>query len=230
MNVRNMTIGWNSKNLWLTIFAVIIFLIIFRLCSNVHSGDWEKPKDYMWIFKDSVKKDIDTTFYFSWVKKRDIYNHFIYKGHYFITLWDFKDLYPLDLDDVIINSKVSLDELDTSDGKGEVLNSKSSPKIAIRFGRTFHNKIKINLDNNSDILKRIEKENYKGFYGIVNKMTFSNGSNEDCIQFLYPKGKEQTLLLLCKRNPEVYLIIIESQDSINYKFDENILNILDLEK
>jgi hypothetical protein len=225
-----MTVKWNSEKLWIAIFAAMISLLVFHVCSNTHSADWKRSKDYLWIFKDSVKKDIDTNFNFSWIKKRDIYNHFIYKGHYLITLWDFKDLYPLGLDNVIINTNVTLDKLDTYYGKGEVLNSKSSPKTAIRFGRTFHNKIKINLDNNSEILKKIETNNYKGFYGVVNEMTFANESDEDYIQFLYPEGRIPTLLLLYKKSPELYMIIIESNDNINYKFDEKILDILNLKK
>jgi hypothetical protein len=225
-----MVIKWNSKRLWIAIFAVMISLLIFHVCSNVHNGDWKRSKDYLWIFKDSIKKDIDTNFTYSWVKKRDIYNHFIYQGHYLITLWDFKDLYKLDLDDAIINSNVTLDKLDTYYGKGEVLNSKSSPKIAIRFGRTFHNKIKINLDNNSEILKKIETKNYKGFYGVVNEMTFTNESDEDYIQFIYPDGKIPTLLIVYKKLTGFYIIIIESNDNLNYKFDDKILEILNLNK
>lgn len=223
-------INWYSKKIWVAIFAVIISLLLVHLCSNAHRGNWNKSKEYMWIFKDSVKKDIDTTISFSWIKKRDICNDFIYKGHYLITLWDFKDLYSLDLDDVIINSNVTINDIDISGGKGEILNSKSSPKTVVKFGKTFHTKIKISLDASSTILKNISSNNYKGFYGIVNKMSFTNESDDDYIQFIYPDGKIPTVFLAYKNKSGLYLIIIESNNNTNFKFDETILDILDIEK
>jgi len=225
-----MIVKWNSKKLWIAIFAAMISLLVFHICSNTHSGDWKKSKDYMCIFKDSVKKDIDTTISYSWIKKRDICSHFIYKGHYLITLWDFKDLYPLDLNDVYINTNVKIKDIDTYFGKGEILDSKSSPKTVIKFGRTFHTKLKINLDDSSKVLKTLISKNYKGFYGIVNEMSFTNESDEDYIQFVYPEGKLPTLLIAFKKMTGFYVIIIESNDYFNYKFDDNILGILNLNK
>jgi hypothetical protein len=223
-------INWYSKKLWIAIIAVLIFALFFHIRCNKHSEDWNMSKDYMWIFKDSIKKDIDTTISFSWVNKRDICNHFIYKGHYLITLWDFKDLYPLNLNDVVINTNVTIKDIDTYYGKGEVLDSKGSPKTVVKFGRTFHTKININLDYNSKIINNLSSKNYKGFYGIVNEMSFTNESEEDYIQFIYPDGKIPTLLLLYKNMNGFYVIIIESNDNINFKFDDTILEILNLEK
>jgi hypothetical protein len=202
--------------------------MIFHVCSNLHSVDFNKGKDYMWIFKDSIKNDIDTNYRFSWIKKRDICNHFIYKGHYLITLWDFKDLYPLDLSDASINSNMIVPDVDTDYGKGEVLNSESSPKTIIRFGITFNSKININLDDSSKIIKKLFSSNYIGFYGIVNKMSFTNESNEGYIQFVYPAGKMLTILLLYKTENRFYVLIVETNDNINYKFDDNIIDIFNL--
>ena len=217
----------NWLKIWYVIIVLLVSLFIYHLCNNAHRSSWNMSKNYMWIFKDSVKKDIDTTISFSWIKEQDICSHFIYKRGFIITLWDFKDLYPLDLKDVSINTNVFINDIDVTGGKGEILNSKTSPQTVVKFGETFHTKININLDDKSTILTTLESDNYKGFNGVVNKMSFTNELNDDYIEFIYPKGKEPTLLLAYKNKSGFYLIIIELRNT-NLKLDESILNIFNI--
>lgn len=218
----------NVKRILLITVFIFISLSLFHYCSNAYHGSWKKSKNYMWIFKDSIKNKINTDFSFSWYRKSDVCSYFIYNGHYPITVWDFKDLPSLELNNITINSHTVFKKIEIGFGKGVILNPNSNPKVAVNFGATFLNKLKINLDDSSKIIRTISTKNYKGFYGIINRMTLTNSSNKDCIQFLYPDGPIPTLLILYKKNLDLYLIKVESNDNAHYKFDENILKIFNL--
>lgn len=193
----------------------------------MHHHDREMGKNYMWIFKDSIKADIDTFVRSSWVKERDIKNSFVYKGNYPITVWDFKDLYSADLKDASINSNVNIPDLDISWGSGEILSSNCNPQTYVKYGPTFDNKINVNLDSASIIYKNIESENYKGFVGLVNRMAFTNGKNENYILFNYPDKIEKTLFLLYKSSRGFFVIIVQSNNK-KYVLDESLINIFNL--
>lgn len=193
----------------------------------MHHTTFSPPKDYLWLFKDSTKTYVDNRFAFSYYKESDYQNSYCYKNQYTITIWEFNALHSFELKDASINLNVNLQDIDISYGKGEILNSKSNPKTVIKYGTTFNSKINISLDNNSSILKDIESKNYKGFYGIVNRMAFTNEKDEDYIQFVYPEERIPTLLLLYKSSKGFYIIIVESHNA-KYTFDETFTEIFNL--
>lgn len=219
----------NSLTILLTfLFGVIIYFII-HIYTNMHHSSWDRQKNYTWIFKDSIIQYIDTNARFSWVKESDVLNHFIYDKHFPIAVWDFKDMKDIELKDASINYNVSTSDIeDILIGKGEVLNSRSNPEIAIKFNSKFDNKININLSKSSTVLKTFESKNYKGFYGYIDGMSFTNSKYDDYIYFRYPRGKMLTLLLLYKSSKGFFVIKIQNNDT-KYKFDEHILDILRLE-
>jgi hypothetical protein len=83
-----------------SIIAIVFCYFVYFFCQIIkyrHAPDWQTYRKYMWVFKDTVKNDIDTTFNFSYVKERDIYNVIHYKRDYYITIWEFKDHYGFDV-------------------------------------------------------------------------------------------------------------------------------------
>lgn len=220
----------NYKKLLLLVPFVLIYMVVLHVCSNAYHADWEKNKSYLWIFKNSIKNQIDPSFSSSWVRKSDVINNYLYMGHYVITVWDFKYLSSLNLNDIFINSNVESKKIDLDHLKGEILDPGCNPETVIKYGVEIHEKMQINLDDSSEIIKKINANNYKGFYGIVNNVTLSNESNQECIQFLYPDGRVPTLLIIYKSTNGLYLIKVESNDNKDYKFDENILEIFNLKK
>jgi len=83
----------------------------------------------------------------------------------------------------------------------------------------------INTDQHCNILSHIEKDNYRGFYGQINKLSLSNGiTNKHLILFNYKEWQTPVLLLLYKGHQSFYLILIDSKKP----FDEKIINILNL--
>jgi hypothetical protein len=176
----------------------------------------------MWIFKDSVKSDIDTNFCYSYLKKRDVYNNFHYKGTYNIIIWEFKDLSIAELKKATINQNVNLD--DVKFGSGEILNKKSDLEITIKYGFAFNYTMNVNLDGYSKIERNFEGANYKGFYGSINKISLSDEKGEHQILLDYTKGQTPTVFLLYKGHQSFYLIMINSEKPL----DESIINILNL--
>ncbi len=99
-----------------TVVYVIITLVIgyfiyfyFGVVRPRHTFDWQTYKRYMWIFKDSVRSDIDTFYCYSYVQKQDVYNDFHFKGTpYNIIVWEFKSLRHVALKKVAINANQGL--------------------------------------------------------------------------------------------------------------------------
>ena len=60
---------------------------------QVHTLNYySTSKQYLWLFKDSIKEGISKDMQLSWVNSRDIYNHNDYKRKYFIEIWEFKGM------------------------------------------------------------------------------------------------------------------------------------------
>jgi hypothetical protein len=217
MNKTQKIIVYSAISLVICYFVYFLMgILIFS-----HSHDRKTYKQYMWLFKDSVKNDIDTNFSYSYFKKRDIYNNIHYKRINHIIIWEFKDLSSADLNKIAINQNVNLDNIKF--WSGEVLNVRGSVEIMVNYGFAFKN-MNLNLDNISKIERHFETVNYKGFYGILNKMSLSNEKGEHQIIFEYAHSRTPTVLLLYKGHKSFYLIMINSEKP----FDESIIEILNL--
>jgi len=223
------------------IIAIIICYLsyfvygIVKIAIYGHSSDWETCKQYMWIFKDSAINSLvnppQKFLCYSAVKKRDVHNVFHYFHHdiYTVIIWEFKDLGNTDLNKVAVNSNVNLSNIKFH--SGEILHSDSSTPITINYGFAFHNALNINLDSYSKIDGTFEGANYKGFYGKINKMSFSDDQGKHQIIFDYtPKPYKTsfspTVFLLYKRRQSFYVIIINSKHPFK---DASIINILNLQ-
>jgi hypothetical protein len=180
---------------------------------------------YLWIFDESAKEEIDSNFFVGCLRKRDVLFNYIYtkdETKFLIGIWEFKNPAIKDFKYSTINQNINLD--DVKFRAGEVLGNKSSPEVMVRFGAFFKNSININLDEHSKVEKIIETENYKGFYGTVNKMSFSDEDGEPWVIHDYLSGKEPCMVLLCKGQKSFYAIIISSEKP----FDESIIDIFNL--
>jgi len=222
----------------IAVIAIICLFIYFgyRLFGGVYSTDWGKTcNQYMWIFKKAVRKDIDPninppgySLCYSYVKKNNIYNVFhYYKNNemYPILIWEFKDLSNIDLNSIAINQNIDLSNIRFL--SGDTLDSQSSMPVTIKYGAAFKNALNINLDSFSEIKGTFKGPNYKGFYGTINKMSFSNGKGET--QIIFNDNDNGSLspsvFLLYKGHQSFYVIIINSERPFK---DANIINILNL--
>jgi hypothetical protein len=207
----------------------ILLMIIYGHHFEIGNGNHK----YLWLFQDSIRKDIDTSLFLGCVRKRDLlylysypnYHHFNPPIQYRISIWEFKDLSRAELDKVSFNTNVNLDNLRPN--SFETLNSHLSPEFIIKYGFSFNNNININLNEYSKVYKIINEKNYKGFYGVVNQISFSDENRKHLI-FIDYHGywQEPTLFLLYKYNKRFYVIIINSKKPI----DDNTIMILNLKQ
>jgi len=213
------------------IISIIVILLlgsyflysIFIITKNRHHVEITNYRPYLWILNDSIKNEVDTIHFSGYIRKRDILYEYIIDNQYYISIWDFKDLKGISLNEITINPYVDLSYVDIV--PREVLDAKENPEINIELGFSFNGSINLNIDNNSKIIKSIDTPNYKGFYGVVNKLSLSNVKGKHLILFDYTKENEPTVFLFYKSNKGFYMILINSK---NIPFDESIINLLNL--
>lgn len=210
--------------LFSVVFIIIAYVIniTYTIVKYKHSGDWETHMNYYWIFKDSVKSEINSDFSYSYVKESDVYNDYHYKN-YSIILWEFEDLGIDEVNEAIFNEGLTIDK--TSFRSGEILNKNSDLEIAVKYGFSFENGIKINLDENSSIDKKLNGDCYQGFLGHISKLSLSNNNDEHQIILNYTEGITPSIFLIYEKNEKFYLIIINSRKQL----EEDIINILNLD-
>ena len=196
---------------------------IFIAAKYNHSTNLVDYEPYMWIFNDSVKNDIDTTRFASSIKERDLLYQYLFYSGYRVGIWEFKDLNRVELKEIKINNNVDLSQVNII--PREVLNYKASPEINIELGFKFNHAISLNIDNYSKIITPIETPKYKGFYGIVNKLSLSDEKGKHLIVFDYPKEPRPMVFLFYRTSKGFYVIYI---DSLTVPFDESIIHLLDL--
>jgi hypothetical protein len=89
----------------------------------------------------------------------------------------------------------------------------------------------INLDGLSKIDGTFAGANYKGFYGSINQMTFSNEKGEPQILFdysdkPYKDSFSPSVFILYKGHQSFYVIIVNSKQPFK---DASIINIFNLQ-
>lgn len=207
----------------ISVTIVYIAYFVFNSTKYGYDIDLRNYNSYFWFFKDSIKTDVDTNRFVSCIRKTDILSHYIYKNTYDVFIWEFKNLDHLKLSKIAINENINLDNVKFR--SGEILNRKDIPEMTVKFGSFLNNSMNINLDKYSKVEKSINSVNYRGFYGSINRMSFSNEKDEHLVLFNYLNGKEPSLLLLYKGHSSFYVILINSEEP----FDVSLIKILNLE-
>lgn len=179
---------------------------------------------YMWVFNDSVKKDVDTIFFVGQIRERDILYQYRLKNKYLVSIWELKDLSTIQLDEIPINSNVDLSDVHIM--PYELLNKHESPEMTVELGFSLDNTINLNLDNYSKIIKTIDTPKYRGFYGEVSKLSISNEKGKHLIVFDYPEEKQPTVFLFYKTARSFYIIFIKAKEKA--PIDENVIQLLNL--
>ena len=220
----------NKKNKYIingaiSIIATYFVIIFLRGCFYSHKSE-NNPQRYLWIFNDSVKSEVNNHYSTGDIRENDIHYYYLYKKTY-ITIFEFKELGFIKLNNVPfkLNADISKFE-DNFTGETFNLNILPIPEISVNFKLPFNNSFCVDLDNNSVIEKWIEGKNYRGFFGDILQMSFSNAQGKDLILFNYKIKATPTLFLLYKYEGRFIVIVINSDD----KFDESIINILNLKK
>jgi hypothetical protein len=217
------------KHIIISIVVIYGCLFIHQFYTGHHTVINSISKNYLFLFKDSVVSKIDTPISYSCVSNQDILNGYLYNDDkYCIKIWEFNDLKKYSLQDLFINSQSTIKKSEFS--WEETLNSKSFLPISIKYLYKIDGMI-LNLGENTKIIKELQGKNYKGFYGLVDKMSICNKKGEPQIYLNFAKSQTPTVLLLYKSHNSFYLIMVNPNNELykNIKIDENIIKILKLD-
>jgi len=233
-----------SKQILITL-AVITLCFFCHMFYTMHHSVFNDSNDrHLFIFKDSVLENINKPS-FSWVADQDTLTHFVFSeyvknkkdyyeyndtcNNFYIDVWEFNTLKNYELDDVFINEHSKIEKSKFS--FGETLNGDGPFSIPIRYLYNIDGMI-INLGENSKVIKEFRGVNYKGFYGLIDKISICDKKGEPQIYFDFETKLKPTvlmklmptILILYKGHNGFYLIKINS----SIKLDENVINILNL--
>lgn len=203
---------------------IIMVCITFHQIYSAHSSNFmTTSRKYMFFFKDSIVDKIDTLSA-SYVADQDILNNFIYydkDNRYYVAIWEFNNLRNYNLDDVFINTHSIMNK--SKFDLQETLNPNGPCPISIKYLYKIDGMI-LNLDENTKILKELRGKNYKGFYGLVDRISICNKKGDPQIFFNFKSSKTPTIMLLYKGHNSFYVLKINSKK----EFDEKIIKILNL--
>jgi hypothetical protein len=193
----------------------------------------------MFIFKDIVLENLNLPSY-SWISEQDTLTNFILTenlkdkkdyyelndtcNNYYISVWEFNALKNCKLDDIFINEHGIIPKSEFPlEG---ALDGKSPYPISVKYLYKIDGMI-LNLGENSKVIKELKGSKYKGFYGLVDKMSICNKNGEPQIYFNYPKKiSTPVVLLFYKGHGGLYLIFIYS----SRRLDETVLKYLNLDQ
>jgi len=214
-----------NKLLLFGILAIILSYFIysaFVAFSNKYKLNFDAYKDYMYFFKDSVKEEIDTNFCYSYIGKQDIYNSFNINNNFLVSIWEFKSLTHIDLSDIKFNEESDMDKFKIR--SGETINVGESPEITINFDFITDSILNVNIKGESSARKFINKGNYKGIQGTIDKVSIYNGKGIPMTILNYSRKQSNVLMIFYKNVNSFFLIEISSEKT----FNEDILNMFNL--
>ncbi|MCG3164833.1 MAG: hypothetical protein POELPBGB_00592 [Bacteroidia bacterium] len=211
------------RGIKISVICICVYLIFFttRFTHTVNIGDYKRC---FGIFKDSIKNDIDTLRAIGLVTTKDYLYKYVYNKEYYISIWEFKDLNSVKLGKVKINLGVDLSKEEIR--FGEVLDKKLNPEIPTKFGFNFRDSLNVNISKYATIEKTFETTNYKGFYGVVDRMSLTDKNGKTQVLFNFIEGQTPILIILYKLNEKFYFISVDSKN--RQSFDLSIIKILNL--
>lgn len=207
----------------LSLFVVYFVYTVLFFALNSHTVELHNYKRYLWLFKDSVKSDVDTLFFCGQIRDQDIYYEYTLKKDLFVSIWEFKDLSSVSIDSIRINTNQYLGDINFD--YSETFNPHDYPQIKSELGFRFSDYLSVNINEVSHITKQFHSTNYIGFIGNIQKLSLKNREGTDLILFEYPFSGTQSLFVFFKSKGSFFMVLINTR---NIPFDEKILNLLNL--
>lgn len=223
---KNHIIGYTFG---LVLFFVLLYFghFLFTAIKYQHHNNYSSFEKYLWILQDSVQKNVDTMFYVGLERESDnLYEYIVdsQSGKKFITICHFKNIVINDFDSIVFSHDSSLLDLKLFPAEKLNLESDVRPEITIKSKFSISSSLKVSLNHQSKVIKSINSNDYKGFFGVINKISIANNRGKDLILFDYRNRTQPSLFLFYKRHGNLFLVLINSDGQI----DESIIDILSL--
>ena len=217
----------------LKILTVVGGLVIIGLIANLilkkgvygHDTDFKSTNNFF-IFKDSIKSDIDSL-RFSYYTKNDVLSYYHYTRisldkeiDFVVSIWEFKNLNKIKLENCEIG-QANLDNVFFEEV--QVLSLDSGNEKNVKYDFSFQNGFNIFIDKNDSIFKHYFDKRYKGYFGKFNKIGLKNKNG---FQIIIDNSSVNNLtsFIIFKKKSSIYLVLINSEE----EFNSDIINILDL--
>jgi len=220
-----------SKKVRNIIFLIVAIPVLYYLhdfiyvMKNGYTTKFITYRQYLPFFKDSTQSNIDTTFSWSEVKKTNTLFQCRYNYKHsssFVMIWEFKELKGCNLNKIRFNQNVNFDNLKMI--PCQTLETDSTPLTTAKLNFHLGYGLTIDFGGGTKIIQAISSDNYRGFYGDIDKMCFDDENGNPCILFQNGIQYRPTLFLLYENSQGFYLILFNS-----YKpFDASIINIFNL--
>jgi len=144
-----------DKRIKIAIVSIVLLVVLYYggntiyVFKNMHHTELTDYKRYLWIFKDSVKCDVDTFFFRGEIKDRDILYNYNIKNDYIISVWEFKDLGKMELDKIPIKKDKNLNIVTLNSWEMINKDAINDPHITMKLNFSFNNDLIVNLNENS---------------------------------------------------------------------------------
>jgi hypothetical protein len=210
------------------ISAIVIYFAytIFITFKYSHSAELFNSGRYIWMFNDSVQRNIDSTYCFGEVRESDILYSYNISQKYFVSIWEFKEIKVRDVQAIPFIPNVQLDNLVWTTSERLHINYYAANTVKSKL--PFGDFITVNFNKKTKVEKQITGKNLKGFYGTIDKLSLQNREGENLILFDYQGQIRPTLFLLYKLHSSFFIITVNSHPNI--QFDDSIIKILNLEE
>lgn len=213
------------KYLILICLIILIFLPFSRCSSEEVRIDTITQKEYRWIFKDSILKEIDTLA-FSDIRENDVNVHFRYKGDYInmepaylISVWHFKNQRKFELKNVKFDCCRDLFSIDLEGYFIYNLDSKIEQYVDQKDD--FGNGLDVVLDENSSIDTIFSGHDYTGFLGHSRKYAVDSKIKKNMIVYTNELTNDKVLFCVYQKGENVFLIKVVSEK----EFDQDFMKI-----
>ncbi len=196
----------------ITIVIILFGYYLYDFFSGFHKTDWDLDKEYLWLFKDSVQKQINTDYGISCIGENDIISTFHYKSKT-ITAWEFKNIKKFE--EFELKTSLEICDGSASFSSYEMLNKKSNLPITIKKYFSLGNKYRIKLDKSAKIHSEIHGENYKGICVSLTKFSLNDEYWNDQIIFDFLDKSEKVFIIIYYTKNSSFLFLIESKEELD---------------
>ncbi len=218
------------KNIYVIILGLMFLLLalvfFYPIIENNYYNrktDFRLPQKYLVLFNDSIANVIKNEgFNISLVNDNDAYTLYSIRFDTSIVIWDIKGSNSIIANEVHIDTILDNTSIDFDDC--EIMDKKSNRPIKVKHGYSMGKNLKISLGRKSNNVDYFYGNNYKGFYGDIDRLTFQDVDSKPFMIYETPQKWKNLFVLFLNNEAGFFIITIESKN----RFNNDVLKLFNL--